>query len=89
MCRVAGGSARFRKIAAAGANLVAVVVGEFDFYFVVAAVGNKIGGAVGDGVLIAKLLWRKTNRTSGPQGPNLRNRRMRTRLYGGVAGADG
>src|SRR5258707_2616954 len=55
LCRVAGGSARFRKIAAAGANLVAVVVGEFDFYFVVAAVGNKIGGAVGDGVLIAKL----------------------------------
>src|SRR5262249_9482340 len=36
-----------------------------------------------------KPLWRKTTRTSGPHGLNLRNRRMRTRMYGGVAGESG
>src|ERR1700739_4655833 len=51
-----GGSARFCEITAASADLVAIAVGEFDFYFVVAAVGNKVGGAVGDGVLIAKFV---------------------------------
>src|SRR5882757_7545012 len=52
-------------------------------------VGSEDGEAETETCRAAKLLWRKTNRTSGPQGPNLRNRRMRTRLYGGVAGENG
>src|SRR6266404_3427796 len=51
--------------------------------------GSEDGEAETETCRAAKLLWRKTNRTSGPQGPNLRNRRMRTRLYGGVAGENG
>src|ERR1700740_1578463 len=42
------GSARFCKITAAGADLVAIAVGEFNFDFVVAAVGDEIGRAVGN-----------------------------------------
>jgi hypothetical protein len=34
-------------------------------------------------------LWRTTTRTSGPRGLNLLNRRMRTRMSGGVAGESG
>jgi hypothetical protein len=37
----------------------------------------------------AKPLWRKTHRTSGPQGLHLRNRPVRTRMPGGVAGESG
>ena len=36
--------------------MVAIAVGEFNFDFVVAAVGDEIGRAVGDGVLIAKFV---------------------------------
>src|SRR5882672_6645523 len=52
-------------------------------------VGSEDGEAETETCRAAKLLWRKTNRTSGPQGLNLRNRRMRTRLYSGVAGENG
>ncbi len=50
---------------------------------------NWIGGLRRrtSGQLIAKPLWRTTPRTSGPQGLNSLNRRMRTRLYVGVRGA--
>src|ERR1700730_593918 len=51
--------------------------------------GSEDGEAETEPCRAAKLLWRKTNRTSGPQGPNLRNGRMRTRLYAGVAGENG
>src|SRR6201987_12478 len=53
---VGGGRARFCEITAASADLVAIAIGEFNFYFVVTAVGNKVGRAVGDGVLIAKFV---------------------------------
>jgi len=56
LCGVAGGSARFCEIAAAGADLIAIVAGKFDFYFVVATVRDEIGRAVGDGVLITKFV---------------------------------
>ena len=44
------------EVAAAGADLVAIVVGNFDFDAVIFAVGHEIGRAVGDGVLIAKFV---------------------------------
>ena len=36
--------------------MVAIAVGEFDFYFVVAAIGDEIGRTVGDGVLISEFV---------------------------------
>src|ERR1700676_1116039 len=48
--------------------------------------GSEDGEAETETCRAAKLLWRTTTRTSGPQGPTLLNRRMRTRLYGGCAG---
>src|SRR6202167_1373775 len=51
--------------------------------------GSEDGAAETETCRAAKLLWRKTNRTSSPQGPNLQKRRMRTRMYGGVAGESG
>src|ERR1700746_2985440 len=53
---VAGGGARFCKIAAASANLIAIVIGEVDLDFVIAAIGDEIGWAVGDGVLISQFV---------------------------------
>ncbi len=50
------GGARFCKVAAAGADLVAIVVGEFDFDSVIAAIGDEIGRTVGDGVLISEFV---------------------------------
>src|SRR6266481_7549237 len=51
-----GGGARFCKIAAAGADLIAIAIGKLDFDLVVAAVGYKVSRAVGDGVLISKFV---------------------------------
>src|SRR6516225_5158675 len=51
--------------------------------------GSEDGEAETETCRAAKPRWRKTNRTSGPHGLNLRNRRMRTRMYGGVAGEGG
>src|SRR5690348_5281264 len=51
--------------------------------------GSADGEAETETCTAAKPLWRTTNRTSGPRGLNSLNRRMRTRLYGGVAGEDG
>src|SRR5258707_15401957 len=48
--------------------------------------GSEDGEAETETCRAAKPLWRTTSRTSGPQGLNLLNRRMRTRLYGGVGG---
>ena len=36
--------------------MVAIAVGEFDFDFVIAAIGHEIGRTVGDGVLISELV---------------------------------
>ncbi len=36
--------------------MIAIVVGKFDFDFVVATVGNEVGRAVGDGVLISEFV---------------------------------
>ena len=46
----------FGEIAAAGADLVALVFGDFDADLVVLAVDDIIGGDVGDGVLVAELV---------------------------------
>src|SRR6202051_1659204 len=43
--------------------------------------GSEDGEAETETCRAAKPLWRTTNRTSGPHGLNLLNRRMRTRLY--------
>jgi hypothetical protein len=51
--------------------------------------GSKDGEAETETCRAAKPLWRTTNRTSGPRGLNSLNRRMRTRMYGGVAGESG
>ncbi len=51
--------------------------------------GSEDGEAETETCRAAKPLWRTTTRTSGPQGLNLLNRRMRTRMYGGVAGRAG
>src|SRR5882724_5144970 len=51
--------------------------------------GSEDGEAETETCRAAKPLWRTTNRTSGPRGLNLLNRRMRTRMYGGVAGESG
>src|ERR1700692_3908290 len=48
--------------------------------------GSEDGEAETETCRAAKPLWRTTTRTSGPQGLNSLNRRMRTRLYGGCAG---
>src|SRR5882762_2428624 len=53
---VGGGGARFCKVPAASADLVAIVVGKLDFDFVVAAIGDEIGRTVGDGVLISEFV---------------------------------
>ena len=53
---VGGGSARFCEIPATRADLVAIVIGKLDFYFVVAAIGDEIGRTVGDGVLISEFV---------------------------------
>jgi hypothetical protein len=47
---------------------------------------SEDGEAETEACKAAKPLWRTTTRPSGPQGLNLLNRRMRTRLYGGCAG---
>src|ERR1700675_1497307 len=49
--------------------------------------GSEDGEAETETCRAAKPLWRTTTRTSGPQGLNSLNRRMRTRLHGGVGGA--
>ena len=41
-------------VAAAGAYLIAVVLGDFDFDFVIAAVEGVVEGIVGDGILVAE-----------------------------------
>jgi hypothetical protein len=46
--------------------------------------GSEDGEAETETCRAAEPLWRTTTRTSGPSGLNLLNRRMRTRLYGGV-----
>ena len=51
--------------------------------------GSEDGEAETETCRAAKPLWRTMTRTSGPRGLNLLNRRMRTRMYGGVAGEDG
>src|SRR6266481_1720668 len=51
--------------------------------------GSEDGEAETETCRAAKPLWRTTNRTSGPRGLNSLNRRMRTRMYGGVAGESG
>src|SRR6266436_9469633 len=51
--------------------------------------GSEDGEAATETCRAAKPLWRTTTRTSGPKGRNSLNRRMRTRLYGGVAGESG
>src|ERR1700691_1186958 len=48
--------------------------------------GSEDGEAETETCRAAKSLWRTTNRTSGPPELNFRNRRMRTRLHGGVGG---
>src|SRR6202035_5759005 len=48
--------------------------------------GSEDGEAETETCRAAKPLWRTTTRTSGPRGLNSLNRRMRTRLYGGVGG---
>jgi hypothetical protein len=49
--------------------------------------GSEDGEAGTETCRAAKPLWRTTIRTSGLYRLNLLNRRMRTRLYGGVGGA--
>jgi hypothetical protein len=49
--------------------------------------GSEDGEAETETCRAAKPLWRTMTRTSGPPGLNLLNRRMRTRMYGGVGGA--
>src|SRR6266849_5226487 len=51
--------------------------------------GSEDGEAETETCRAAKPLWRTTPRTSGPRVLNSLNRRMRTRMYGGVAGEDG
>jgi hypothetical protein len=51
--------------------------------------GSEDGEAETETCRVAKPLWRTMTRTSGPRGLNLLNRRMRTRMYGGVAGESG
>src|SRR5690349_18167271 len=51
--------------------------------------GSEDGEAETETCRVAKPLWRTTNRTSGPRGLNSLNRRMRTRMYRGVAGENG
>src|SRR5260370_13357790 len=51
--------------------------------------GSEDGEAETETCRAAKPLWRTTTRTSGPEELNLLNRRMRTRMYGGVAGSAG
>jgi len=51
--------------------------------------GSEDGEAETETCRAAKPLWRTTTRTSGPRGLNSLNRRMRTRMYGGVAGESG
>src|SRR5712691_13564826 len=46
----------FGELAAASADLVAIVFGDLDADFVVLAVDDIIGGDVGDGVLVAELV---------------------------------
>src|SRR5579859_3859606 len=46
----------FGEVAAAGADLVALVIGDFDADFVVLAVEDVVGGDVGDGVLVAEFV---------------------------------
>ena len=46
----------FRKITFARPDLITIVIGNFNFDFVVLAVGNEIGWTVGEGVLIAKFV---------------------------------
>src|SRR5271157_328751 len=48
--------------------------------------GSEDGEAETATCRAAKPLWRTRTRTTGPQGLNLLNRRMRTRLSGGVGG---
>jgi hypothetical protein len=48
--------------------------------------GSEDGEAETETCRAAKPLWRTTTRTSGPQGLNLLNRPMRTRMSGGVGG---
>jgi hypothetical protein len=51
--------------------------------------GSEDGEAETETCRAAKPLWRTTTRTSSPRGLNSLNRRMRTRMYGGVAGESG
>jgi len=51
--------------------------------------GSEDGEAKTETCRAAKPLWRTTTRTSSPRGLNSLNRRMRTRMYGGVAGESG
>ena len=48
--------------------------------------GSEDGEAATETCRAAKPLWRTKTRTSGPQGLNLLNRPMRTRMSGGCAG---
>src|SRR5258708_32712146 len=51
--------------------------------------GLEDGEAETETCRAAKPLWRTATRNSGPRGLNSLNRRMRTRMYGGVAGETG
>src|SRR6185437_15288602 len=53
---VAGGGVGFGVVAAAGADLVALVVGRVDADAMIFAVERRVGGDVRDRILIAKLV---------------------------------